>query len=924
MRAAAARRAKPKKPPRAENDFYSLDDDELLDHKDLLRSALTEHRVYGGSAEDFEEDSEFALEEKGAHESIYALGLRYPPTAVKGASGWIYHSTSFGCMRPSFCLRRLAIHIVESPPFDPLILTTIIVNCATMAWSSPLDPPGTAKQDLLARLETVYLAVFTFELVAKMIAYGVFFHTHSYLRDAWCQLDFVVVSLAWLPLLYPSMGNMSAIRSIRALRPLRALKRVPGMPKLVNSIIKSLPALVNVAMMTIFLILVFGIIGINLFKGILHRRCASEGAVQFLDDQEALAEYDLESFCAANVSVCLADEAACVYFEANPGGGTISFDSVEAAMYDTMMAFSPFSWVYFIAIALLGGLFLVNLFLAVIFDEFMRMQESDEAESEATKGASADANGGGPTAQLIPDGDVGSDGQAKQSICCDCTPRSGWRKSLMTFMLSKGVGNLSTALVVVNLMVMCMPYAGQPQWWDELTENIGAFITWIFIMEMFLKQIGMGCGAYWADSWNLLDGVIVWLSIGEIMLTMLLADTGLNISFLRTLRLIRLARLLKAWPGLYTIVKAFIKAVPQMQNVFILMFLLMVIGALLGMQAFGGKGVSEDSRWHFDYFYPAMMTVFSIFTGGWVDAYEACAEQVGVVAASLYFVPCLLIGFFIIMNLFIAILLDAFANAAADDQDDDSDDEKEEMSPMEKLKKAQQKIMEQKAKRRMSTGGKRRAVFKTKKETGNAVDDGADGIGADEYTECGLGQLSPLRVQCEWLVESWAFDNFILLLIFISTVTLVIDVPRLDPNSELKRNLTLLNYWITGFFVLEMLLKMVSYGVWGPRNAYLKLGWNRLDFFIVLISILGLLANIVPEFARLKSLRILRVLRPLRLLQRYKGMKLIIMSLVKTLPWDATVLGQVWLLHRRFDQNTLGVLRAGRAVGWRVVWRARP
>merc|ERR1719155_135580 len=109
----------------------------------------------------------------------------------------------------------------------------------------------------------------------------------------------------------------------------------------------------------------------------------------------------------------------------------------------------------------------------------------------------------------------------------------------------------------------------------------------------------MGCGPYWADGWNVLDGVIVTLSVIEILITILLADTGINISFLRMLRLLRLLRLLKAWPGLYNIVMAFIKAIPQISNLFVLMFLMMSIFALLGMQAFGATGVGEDSRWHF-------------------------------------------------------------------------------------------------------------------------------------------------------------------------------------------------------------------------------------------------------------------------------------------------------------------------------------
>ena len=104
--------------------------------------------------------------------------------------------------------------------------------------------------------ETFYLAVFTCELVVKVIAYGLFFHPDAYLRDGWCRLDFVVVSLAWLPLLVPGFGNFSAIRALRSLRPLRALKRVPGMPALVQSILGALPRVGNVLLLCAFIMLV--------------------------------------------------------------------------------------------------------------------------------------------------------------------------------------------------------------------------------------------------------------------------------------------------------------------------------------------------------------------------------------------------------------------------------------------------------------------------------------------------------------------------------------------------------------------------------------------------------------------------------------------------------------------------------------------
>ena len=196
---------------------------------------------------------------------------------VVGPSGKVYRSTSIFCLNVWMEPRRTAIFVIESRPFDPIILVTILCNCATMAWESPLDPCCTWKAAFIDKCEWTYLFIFTFELVMKILAYGFLMHEGSYLRDAWCQLDFVVVTLAWIPILVPSFGNYSVIRSVRALRPLRALKRVPGMPVLVSSILAVLPKMVNVASLCLFIFLVFGIVGMELFKGALHYRCALPG-----------------------------------------------------------------------------------------------------------------------------------------------------------------------------------------------------------------------------------------------------------------------------------------------------------------------------------------------------------------------------------------------------------------------------------------------------------------------------------------------------------------------------------------------------------------------------------------------------------------------------------------------------------------------
>ena len=75
---------------------------------------------------------------------------------------------------------------------------------------------------------------------------------------------------------------------------------------------------------------------------------------------------------------------------------------------------------------------------------------------------------------------------------------------------------------------------------------------------------------------------------------------------------------------------------------------------------------------------------------------------------------------------------------------------------------------------------------------------------------------------------------------------------------------------------------------------------GQVDFVIVCISLLVLLADSIPQLRPLRVLRVMRVLRPLRLISRNAGMKLIITSLFKALPAVANVFGVVLALQTVF------------------------
>lgn len=210
---------------------------------------------------------------------VEALLSPNPPDIVQGTSKRIYRSTSLACLKPAYWPRRPVIFLVEASLFDTIILITILCNCVTMAWESPIDPSGTWKSAFIDLCEWAYLYIFTFELCTKVLAFGFLFHPDSYLRDAWCQLDFIVVTLAWIPIVFPTFGNYSAIRAVRALRPLRALKRVPGMPVLVQSILSALPRVANVLMLCGFIFLVFAIVGLVRMPRAAAPSCASPSCV---------------------------------------------------------------------------------------------------------------------------------------------------------------------------------------------------------------------------------------------------------------------------------------------------------------------------------------------------------------------------------------------------------------------------------------------------------------------------------------------------------------------------------------------------------------------------------------------------------------------------------------------------------------------
>ena len=143
----------------------------------------------------------------------------------------------------------------------------ILVNCVFMA----LNPPFA---QLEQQTDFVFVVIFTVELLLKVVANGFLCHNGAYLRSLWNWLDFTVVLTAWLSIGFTiaaegsadgssNLDSIKAIRAVRVLRPLRTISRVPGMRVLVRALLGAIPPLGGVLLLFVFVLLIFGIVGVS-------------------------------------------------------------------------------------------------------------------------------------------------------------------------------------------------------------------------------------------------------------------------------------------------------------------------------------------------------------------------------------------------------------------------------------------------------------------------------------------------------------------------------------------------------------------------------------------------------------------------------------------------------------------------------------
>ncbi|XP_042336920.1 voltage-dependent L-type calcium channel subunit alpha-1D-like, partial [Plectropomus leopardus] len=265
------------------------------------------------------------------------------------------------------------------------------------------------------QVEYVFLIIFTVETFLKILAYGLVMHPSSYIRNGWNLLDFVIVIVGLFSVVLETMTHKSgevatthhvpgkpggldvkALRAFRVLRPLRLVSGVPSLQIVLNSIMKAMVPLLHIALLVLFVIIIYAIIGLELFIGRMHRTCYYIGAETFVEDDPVPCAF------AGHGRQCTINGSECRGKWDGPNGGITNFDNFFFAMLTVFQCITmegwtdvlywmndaigfELPWVYFVSLVIFGSFFVLNLVLGVLSGEFSKEREKAKARGDFQK-----------------------------------------------------------------------------------------------------------------------------------------------------------------------------------------------------------------------------------------------------------------------------------------------------------------------------------------------------------------------------------------------------------------------------------------------------------------------------------------------------------------------------------------------------------
>ncbi|KAM4790897.1 sodium channel protein type 5 subunit alpha-like isoform 4-T4 [Cyanocitta cristata] len=597
-------------------------------------------------------------------------------------------------------LRKTCYRIVEHNWFETFIIFMILLSSGALAFEDIYLEDRKNIKTMLEYADKVFTYIFVLEMLLKWVAYGF----KKYFTNAWCWLDFLIVDVSLISLVantlgYSEMGPIKSLRTLRALRPLRALSRFEGMRVVVNALVGAIPSIMNVLLVCLIFWLIFSIMGVNLFAG-KFGKCINKTE----------GDMPLDSKIINNMSDCILYNVSGTFYWTkvkvnfdNVGAGylallqvatfkgwmDIMYAAVDSREYEEQPQWESnlYMYLYFVIFIIFGSFFTLNLFIGVIIDNFNQQKKKISGQDIfMTEEQKKYYNAMKKLGSKKPQKPIPRPLNKYQGFIFDVVSKQAFDVSIMI-------------LICLNMVTMMVETDDQSQEKVNILHKINMLFVAIFTGECIFKMLALR-HYYFTNGWNIFDFVVVILSIVGTVLSDIIQKYFFSPTLFRVIRLARIGRILRlirGAKGIRTLLFALMMSLPALFNIGLLLFLVMFIYAIFGMANFAYVKMEGgiDDMFNFQTFANSMLCLFQITTSaGWdgllnpilntgppycdpnlPNANGSKGDCGSPAVGILFFVTYIIISFLIVVNMYIAIILENFSVATEESTEPLSEDD---------------------------------------------------------------------------------------------------------------------------------------------------------------------------------------------------------------------------------------------------------
>ncbi|KAL2085248.1 hypothetical protein ACEWY4_018568 [Coilia grayii] len=607
-------------------------------------------------------------------------------------------NTSQGLGQMWWTLRKTCYQIVEHSWFESFIIFMILLSSGALAFEDIYIEQRKVVKIILEYADKIFTYIFILEMILKWIAYGF----KKYFTNYWCWLDFLIVDVSLVSLVahafgYSDFAAIKSLRTLRALRPLRALSRFEGMRVVVNALIGAIPSIMNVLLVCLIFWLIFSIMGVNLFAGKFGRCVNRMGYVHNVTDinnkTQCLARNDMQYYWTkvkVNFDNVGAGYLALLQVATFKGWMDIMYAAVDSRAVEEqpIKEVNLYMYLYFVIFIIFGSFFTLNLFIGVIIDNFNQQKRKIRGEDIfMTEEQKKYYNAMKKLGSKKPQKPIPRPVNTVQCFFFDLVSKQAFDIMIMV-------------LILLNMLTMMVETDEQSPRMQEILYNINLAFIIIFTAECITKIIALRC-YFFKIGWNIFDFVVVILSIVGIVLADIIEKYFVSPTLFRVIRLARIGRILRlirGAKGIRTLLFALMMSLPALFNIGLLLFLVMFIYAIFGMANFAyvKKQAGIDDMFNFETFGNSMLCLFQITTSaGWDNLLspilnnspEECDPNIPHTGTNArgncgnpsvgitFFVTYIIISFLIVVNMYIAIILENFSVATEESTEPLSEDD---------------------------------------------------------------------------------------------------------------------------------------------------------------------------------------------------------------------------------------------------------